>query len=110
MSMAWLIQSDPGGCLLYCCIDSRGGPVYPRPALRPGLDHGRLLYGAGLRLMEYLRLRVKDIDFDRSEIPVRDGKGSKDRVSMLPTAVKESLLRHLEQTRTKHLRNLQHGS
>lgn len=46
-----------------------------------------LLYGAGLRLMKCLRLRVKDIDFSRKEILVRDGKGFKDRVTMLPTAL-----------------------
>ena len=68
-----------------------------------------LLYGAGLRLMECLRLRVKDIDFSRNEILVRDGKGKKDRVTMLPTAVKESLSRHLEQSRKQHLSDLQDG-
>jgi len=45
-----------------------------------------LMNGAGLRLMECLRLRVQDIDFARNEIPVRDGKGAKDRVTMLPEA------------------------
>jgi integron integrase len=55
-----------------------------------------VLYGAGLRLMECLRLRVKDVDFSRNEIRVRSGKGDKDRITMLPAAVKESLLRHLE--------------
>ena len=47
----------------------------------------RLLYGTGMRLMEVVRLRVKDIDFERAEILVRDGKGAKDRVTMLPTAL-----------------------
>ena len=46
-----------------------------------------LLYGAGLRLMEAVRLRVKDVEFSRGEIIVRDGKGGKDRVTMLPDAV-----------------------
>lgn len=50
-----------------------------------------LLYGAGLRLMECLRLRVKDIEFCRNEIVVREGKGNKDRVTMLPGAVKDPL-------------------
>ena len=45
---------------------------------------GRLLYGTGMRLMEGLRLRVKDVDFDRRVIVVREGKGGKDRVVMLP--------------------------
>src|SRR3990167_1528638 len=55
-----------------------------------------LLYGAGLRLMECCRLRVKDIDFSRSEIVVRAGKGDKDRYTMLPAAAKDPLLRHLQ--------------
>jgi integron integrase len=58
-----------------------------------------LLYGAGLRLMECLRLRVKDVDFARNEIRVPSGKGDKDRVTMLPAAVKQPLCRHLEQVR-----------
>lgn len=51
----------------------------------------RLLYGAGLRIMEALRLRIKDIDFDRNIILVRDGKGQKDRVTLLPASLSESL-------------------
>ena len=54
-----------------------------------------ILYGAGLRLMECCRLRVKDIDFSRNQIVVRAGKGDKDRHTMLPAAVKEPLLQHL---------------
>ncbi len=50
-----------------------------------------LLYGAGLRLMECCRLRVKDVDFGRKEIRVRDGKGRKDRVTVLPGAITELL-------------------
>ncbi len=68
-----------------------------------------LLYGSGLRVMECLRLRVKDIDFVRSEILVRQGKGNKDRVTMLPVAVKEPLARHLAQVRRLHERDLQAG-
>jgi integrase len=55
-----------------------------------------LLYGAGLRLLECARLRVKDIDFASSQLVVRGGKGDKDRVTMLPTAVKTDLQRHLD--------------
>src|SRR5918994_4751154 len=55
-----------------------------------------LLYGAGLRLMECCRLRIKDIDFSRNEIVVRAGKGDKDRYTMLPSAVKKSLVQHLQ--------------
>jgi len=53
-----------------------------------------LLSGAGLRLMECLRLRVQDIDFSRSEILVRDGKGAKDRITMLPESLKAPLRDH----------------
>ena len=55
-----------------------------------------LLYGAGLRLMECCRLRVKDIDFSQNQIVVRSGKGNKDRYTTLPMAAKEPLLRHLQ--------------
>lgn len=61
-----------------------------------------LLYGGGLRLMECCHLRVKDIDFSRNEIVVRAGKGDKDRHTMLPTAIKESLFRHIEAVRCQH--------
>jgi integron integrase len=70
---------------------------------------GMLLDGSGLRLMECLRLRVKDIDFLRSEIVVREGKGDKDRVTMLPAAVKEPLLRHLKRVHELHARDLRAG-
>jgi integron integrase len=55
-----------------------------------------LMYGTGLRIMEALRLRVKDVDFARSEILVRDGKGFKDRVTMLPASLVDPLQRHLQ--------------
>jgi site-specific recombinase XerD len=57
-----------------------------------------LLYGAGLRLMECVRLRVKDVDFAYGQITVRDGKGNKDRVTMLPVSVAEVLRPHLEKS------------
>jgi len=56
----------------------------------------RLLYGTGMRIMECCRLRVQDIDFDRCEILIRDGKGAKDRVTMLPQSLVEPLKAHLE--------------
>src|SRR5919109_2405843 len=65
-----------------------------------------LLYGGGLRLMECCRLRVKDIDLSRNEIVVRAGKGDKDRHTMLPTAIKEPLLRHIEANRSQHQEDL----
>jgi len=61
-----------------------------------------LLYGSGLRLMEALRLRFKDVDLDRSIILVRDGKGSKDRVTVLPKLVRESLQQQLKRVRELH--------
>jgi integron integrase len=68
-----------------------------------------LLYGAGLRLMECLRLRVKDIDFTSNQILVRAGKGDKDRHTMLPTAVKEPLAKHLEVIKRQHQHDLDRG-
>ena len=58
-----------------------------------------LLYGTGMRLMECVRLRIKDVDFGRGEIIVRDGKGAKDRVTMLPVSVVAGLQAHLAQRR-----------
>ena len=56
---------------------------------------GSLLYGAGLRLLESLKLRVKDFDFDRGEVTVREGKGGYDRRTMLPESLIEPLQKHL---------------
>ena len=61
-----------------------------------------LLYGSGMRLMEVVRLRVKDVDFSRNEIVVRDGKGMKDRVTLLPQCLLESLRLHLTEVRAVH--------
>ncbi|TBV04483.1 integron integrase [Stutzerimonas kirkiae] len=68
-----------------------------------------LLYGSGLRLLEAPRLRAKDVDFARREILVRDGKGQKDRVTMLPTRVVEPLQAHLEMVRRLHREDLVDG-
>ncbi len=68
-----------------------------------------LLYGSGLRLMECLRLRVKDLEFSRHEILVREGKGNKDRVTMLPGAVEEHLRTHLDRVRAVHQRDIKAG-
>jgi integron integrase len=70
---------------------------------------GRLLYGTGMRLMEVIRLRVKDVEFTRGEIVVRDGKGAKDRVTMLPESVKADLRAHLAWRRDQFARDLEAG-
>jgi len=62
----------------------------------------RLLYGTGMRLMECLRLRVKDVEFTRNEIVVRDGKGGKDRVTMLPASLLDRLRAHLAVVKAQH--------
>ena len=61
-----------------------------------------VLYGTGMRLMECTRLRVKDVDFARNEITVRDGKGGKDRRTMLPRGLVEPLHKEIERARTLH--------
>jgi integron integrase len=70
---------------------------------------GSLLYGTGMRLLECLRLRVKDIDFERKEILIRDGKGFKDRVTMLPNALVAHLQAQLQAARRLHEKDLEAG-
>jgi integron integrase len=69
-----------------------------------------LLYGAGLRLLECCRLRVKDVDFAANQIVIRDGKGRRDRVTMLPAAGKAALATHLERVREQHQADLRRGA
>ena len=69
-----------------------------------------LLYGAGLRLLECCRLRVKDVDLARNEITVRDGKRRKDRVTLLPAKLKEPLACHIERRRRRHQEDLKRGA
>jgi integron integrase len=91
--------------------------VLTRAEVRALLAHVRppyrlmaeLLYGSGLRLLECLRLRVKDIDFGYGRIVVRDGKGAKDRVTMLPGRLRASLKAHLAHAKAVHERDLQLG-
>ena len=68
-----------------------------------------LLYGSGLRLLEALRLRVKDVDFANSQIVVRSGKGDKDRITMLPQALRAELTRHLRAVMAVHERDRARG-
>jgi integron integrase len=70
---------------------------------------GMLLYGAGLRLEECLTLRVKDVDFDRSQISVRRGKGQRDRTTMLPAMVVDPLRQRLADVRRLHAADLKDG-
>jgi integron integrase len=69
-----------------------------------------MLYGSGLRLMEALRLRVKDVDFGLSQVTVRGGKGDRDRVTMLPATVRAELEGHLARVRRLHERDLAAGA
>ncbi len=91
--------------------------VMTRPQVKAVLDQltgdkllmATLMYGAGLRLMECLRLRVQDIDFARSEITVRDGKGANDRITMLPESQKRRVQEHLQQVKAIHQNDLAAG-
>ena len=74
----------------------------PRP-------HGGILYGAGRRLMECVRLRVKDVDLGYSQLTVRDGKGEKDRITILPALLQANLLAHLERVKAVHQKDLEEG-
>jgi integron integrase len=80
-------------------------------AMKPGTLSlmARLIYGTGMRLMECLRLRIQDIDFERNQIAVRDGKGGKDRITMLPQALKEELRQHQQRVKLLHETDLKEG-
>jgi integron integrase len=69
----------------------------------------RLLHGSGLRLLEALRLRVKDLEFERLELVVRNGKGMKDRTTLLPRSCRDALLGHLDSVRRQHQEDLARG-
>jgi integron integrase len=69
----------------------------------------QILYGSGLRLMECLRLRVKDVDFDQHQIVVRSGKGDKDRLTVLPETLVAPLRVHLDGVRAQHASDLKQG-
>ena len=81
-------------------------------AMKPGTIGlmARLLYGTGMRLMECVRLRVKDVLFEENQILVHDGKGAKDRVTMLPASVKAELETHLERVKLLHQSDLAAGA
>ena len=69
-----------------------------------------LLYGSGLRLLECLELRIKEVDFGSCQILVRAGKGNKDRITLLPAVVRLALMRRLERVRAQHERDLAAGA
>jgi len=69
----------------------------------------KLLYGTGMRLSEGLSLRVKDIDFDQAQISVRDGKGEKDRITILPEKLIEPLQEHIKKVKNLHDKDLRDG-
>jgi integron integrase len=69
----------------------------------------QLLYGSGLRLRESMQLRIKDLDFSQQQIVVRDTKGSKSRVTMLPSAIIEPLQNHLQDVKRIHIQDLEQG-
>jgi len=75
----------------------------------PWLLMAHLLYGAGLRLMECVTLRVKDIDFTRHQLTVRRGKGAKDRITLLPASLEADIRAHLHNRRLEHERDLAAG-
>ena len=94
-------------------------PVVLTPTeVRQVLDHtagvhrliATLLYGSGMRLMECMRLRVKDLDFERREIRIREGKGDRDRVTMMPDSIRRELGRHLKIVRDQHDRDTRSGA
>lgn len=68
-----------------------------------------LLYGTGMRLMEGLRMRVKDLDFAENQITIRDGKGGKDRMTMLPASIQDDLKSHLKKVESLHKKDLGEG-
>jgi integron integrase len=114
-----VLKKDPGTFddLVHAKRPSKLPVVFTRNEVKNILLHlegaawvmGQLLYGAGLRLMECIRLRVKDVDFGYKQIVVRDGKGNKDRVTMFPEIVVESLQRHLLKVKQIHERELKEG-
>jgi integron integrase len=69
-----------------------------------------MLYGTGMRLLEVLQLRAKDVDFAKHQITVRAGKGDRDRVTMLPERLQGPLLRHMADVRSQHERDIQDGA
>lgn len=114
-----VLQVDPGRIagVVRAGRPKRLPVVLSRPEVWAVLDRlsgtnrllARLLYGGGLRVMEAVRLRVKDLDFDYGVIVVREGKGSKDRRTIFPEAVRADVAAHLARVRELHQKDLQAG-
>jgi integron integrase len=91
--------------------------VFSRQEIREIMKHlsgekwlmANIIYGAGLRLMECLRLRIKDVDFSYNQITVRDGKGQQDRITMLPEIITNPLKEHLKKVWHLHQKDLKDG-
>jgi len=88
------------------CVLTRGNPRGPRSASGRLRLMAELLYGSGMRLMEAVRLRVKDIDFGYNQIIIRDGKGMRERVTLLPQSLKKPLQSHLDRVKELHQQDL----
>lgn len=86
-------------------VDGVLGRLHGTPRLMASL-----MYGAGLRVLESCRLRVKDIDFERRELNIRDGKGEKDRITVLPARLIEPLKERLRRVQSQHERDLKAGA
>jgi integron integrase len=115
-----VLGQDPGWCddIVRAKRPARLPVVLTRTEVETLLAHlhgvsllmATLIYGSGVRLMECLRLRVKDIDFQRHEIVVREGKGDRDRVTMLPAVLAAPLRDHLTRVAALHAGDLANGS
>ena len=115
-----VLQVDPGRIVgvVRANRPKRLPVVLSRPEVWGVLDHlagtnrllGRLMYGSGLRVLEAVRLRVKDLDFDNGLIVLREGKGSKDRRTIFPEAVRADVTAHLVRVRELHAKDLAAGS
>lgn len=114
-----VLKQDPGdlGELVWAKKPKKIPVVLSRDEIKRMLPHlsgtnlimANLLYGSGLRLMECLRLRIKDIDFEYSQLVVRDGKGQKDRVTTLPEIIRQPLKAHLEKVKELHEKDIKNG-
>jgi integron integrase len=97
-----IVLSRPEVALLLKTLDEQ-------PTTEPYALMARLLYGAGLRLMECCRLRMKDIDLERGQLTIREGKGDKDRFVMLPQTVREAVQQQMGWRKLLHEKDLKRG-